>query len=557
MVCRLTTGEAVRLVVLFYSSNENVKETVKKFNVEYSSYRVVDDELVEETIRRFNLTGCVRRSHCRRWKLEEKRRPAGRWVWLPGGQVASKRGKTSDKVIASGGPLLSLASTEAQSDWSEVKKEDTVVIRPVSACGETIRQAHWSGAKEEDTIVIRPSNTGGENFRQDGGASSVYIKSEEGNENRGLTKSASDVVTDSLNQPKHRNYNGISLKQRRRITEASERDEDWCMIAEANAVSLSTAYQWFYADPVRYESFPRRVARTRILDDAEVDCLLEWLTVDPTATLESLRMRIRAEFGKNISHCSVGSNIDGRCIAMNKARDSQSGVDAEDIQGNRRGFIRHLMECYAEHKMICWIDEINLNLFCTRKFGRNIRVRKFGALVTSCRGENLHVMSAMTEDGVFSYAIRRQRYSAADCREWVTSVLSDFEQRTAMSDLVIVCDNSPYHSELERVFEEERYRGGRLMWLSPYLPSLNPIENVWNIVKSEVRRKLKEMRCSIVEGDPDGVLSRREWRMQKLESIVLQAMNGMTADRCSSFVKSAWNECMKIAEEDDVICSHD
>lgn len=52
---------------------------------------------------------------------------------------------------------------------------------------------------------------------------------------------------------------------------------------------------------------------------------------------------------------------------------------------------------------------------------------------------------------------------------------------------VIIMDNASFHkSEMTRILIEKR--GARLLYLPPYSPDLNPIENYWAILKLYVRK---------------------------------------------------------------------
>jgi transposase len=52
---------------------------------------------------------------------------------------------------------------------------------------------------------------------------------------------------------------------------------------------------------------------------------------------------------------------------------------------------------------------------------------------------------------------------------------------------VVVLDNASFHkSEQTRVLIEKR--GARILFLPPYSPDLNPIENYWALLKLYVRK---------------------------------------------------------------------
>ena len=82
-----------------------------------------------------------------------------------------------------------------------------------------------------------------------------------------------------------------------------------------------------------------------------------------------------------------------------------------------------------------------------------------------------------------------------------------------LSELVVVADNAPAHSQLYHVFEGT---DAMLLRLGPYSPMLNPIESIWSKVKAFVKA---QMRVPLVEGP-----NMQEQRLRYLEEILQGAM---------------------------------
>lgn len=89
-------------------------------------------------------------------------------------------------------------------------------------------------------------------------------------------------------------------------------------------------------------------------------------------------------------------------------------------------------------------------------------------------------------------------------------------------ELVVVCDNAPVHTALERVFEEEEFAGARLLRLAPYSAPLNPIEMVWSAVKAVIKREMAVTFYQIL--DTDAGLTQAEHRLQYMERKIDAAM---------------------------------
>ncbi|KAG0905458.1 hypothetical protein G6F29_012149 [Rhizopus arrhizus] len=68
-------------------------------------------------------------------------------------------------------------------------------------------------------------------------------------------------------------------------------------------------------------------------------------------------------------------------------------------------------------------------------------------------------------------------------------ILDKYDQ---MRGYYFIMDNAPIHKEIEDILNE-RNKDYKCVYLPPYSPELNPIEQFWALVKRKIRRqKLKD-----------------------------------------------------------------
>ena len=70
---------------------------------------------------------------------------------------------------------------------------------------------------------------------------------------------------------------------------------------------------------------------------------------------------------------------------------------------------------------------------------------------------------------------------------FLNEVMNTMDQHPEFEGYYLVMDNAPIHQS-KAIDTFIRNRGYRCMYLPPYSPELNPIEQFWSIVKSKVRR---------------------------------------------------------------------
>ena len=140
----------------------------------------------------------------------------------------------------------------------------------------------------------------------------------------------------------------------------------------------------------------------------------------------------------------------------------------------------------------------------------------------AARGPNLHVIGAISNEGIVKMSLRRCAFRSVDAKNWVDGqCLKLTSAGKNFPNLLIVCDNMPCHSQLAEI---ANINGATILRLGPYSSQLNPIENVWSKLKSDVKSKL---RIPHVTG-----LGVGEQMLVYLESIVQESINDLTDQIC-------------------------
>lgn len=100
------------------------------------------------------------------------------------------------------------------------------------------------------------------------------------------------------------------------------------------------------------------------------------------------------------------------------------------------------------------------------------------------RGENISVVSAMCSDGILAWHAWK---GAMD-----SELFLDFIERKVAPKIrpgmVVVLDNSSIHKR-EFIVPVVEKRGGAVVFLPPYHPEFNAIEEVFSVVKTRLRQR--------------------------------------------------------------------
>lgn len=139
------------------------------------------------------------------------------------------------------------------------------------------------------------------------------------------------------------------------------------------------------------------------------------------------------------------------------------------------------------------------------------------------------MIGAISTWGLEMATIQRGAFKWPQANEWMKDLAEAIEARgVPLPSVTIVSDNAPAHSRFEIVAQE---MGFTLLRLGPYSPMLNPIENVWSVVKARVKRL---NRVPITNGP--GVI---EQRLVHIEQLMRDSISEITPYLCSQNINHA------------------
>lgn len=140
-----------------------------------------------------------------------------------------------------------------------------------------------------------------------------------------------------------------------------------------------------------------------------------------------------------------------------------------------------------------FLDEMGVHLAMTPARGRAPIGERAVCHVPGSRGGNISVIAAVREDGVLTW---QARDGAIDGERFLLFLRERLVPTLRTGD-VVVMDNVRFHHipEVTTVIEEA---GASVLFLPPYHPELNAIEEAFSVVKGAVRRLEPRSICDLV-----------------------------------------------------------
>ncbi|KAG1468826.1 hypothetical protein G6F56_003614 [Rhizopus delemar] len=191
------------------------------------------------------------------------------------------------------------------------------------------------------------------------------------------------------------------------------------------------------------------------LTEEHFKCLVDYVKKNTTAVLDELKLKLCEKFeGLKISIFAIHK----RLVPLRKAIVEQYKSDtAMDFSKNR-----------------VFIDEVGFNLHTQRNHGRSLKGAPAKSTVPTGKGVTFTILGAISQADIINIGLKKQELASSKIKE-------------RQMDQYIVMDNAPTRKPkvIKALIEEQ---GHKCIYLPPYSPFLNPIEEFWSKVKAGVRR---------------------------------------------------------------------
>jgi|TARA_Y100000310_G_C20395457_1_gene674880 transposase len=131
-----------------------------------------------------------------------------------------------------------------------------------------------------------------------------------------------------------------------------------------------------------------------------------------------------------------------------------------------------------------YLDEAGSNLAMTPNSSWSPKNERAYDKKPACRGSNLSMIGAIKSTGMkalYSYD------GAVDSNKFVDFVENNLLKELKDGDVLIMDNSAVHHSGIVRNCLNKH--GIRVLYLPPYSPELNPIEEAWSVIKNKLRHE--------------------------------------------------------------------
>lgn len=340
-----------------------------------------------------------------------------------------------------------------------------------------------------------------------------------------------------------------SEEKKPQVVAAYESGGDWRSTAERLGVSKTTAYRWVSTGEV----FPDRrggVRSKKILQE-HLDFFCIEIEKNPRICLHELRDLLDIKFGISVTNECVRGHLDGLLYTLKDVRIEPENGNSPVNKEKRYNYVCTLLEYQSKNLFIMYMDETNINLHISRREGRSLKGTRARMVAAGSRGANIHIIGCISVSGLMHLTVRRGSFKEEDAKAWVKECLVK-GMRHFGSNVVLVVDNAPCHSNVEEVLQDPDLQGNIILRLGPYSPMLNPIESIWSVFKSRVKREMAIRMKDILEGVDQGTLTKTEYRLRALETVIGISLEEITPSLCNAEIAGIQKLIPSVLNKEDM-----
>jgi transposase len=209
-------------------------------------------------------------------------------------------------------------------------------------------------------------------------------------------------------------------------------------------------------------------------------CIQRNIERDPFLTCRDLVRVVALETGTHISRQLASAVLKRLGFSRVKAR--RSHFDIRSQQHQLDSFMASLQECIGSGKPIVAVDECGFDARLMPQMGYAPKGSRLRICDKRSRSwKRRHMVMAISTTGMWQHVVSDAPVNAASFAAFI-------ENLQTPTGSVIVMDNIAFH-KTNTVRQVMQNKGFEPLYIPPYCPDANPIENVFGILKQKFRKK--------------------------------------------------------------------
>ncbi|XP_025018435.1 uncharacterized protein LOC112539884 [Tetranychus urticae] len=279
----------------------------------------------------------------------------------------------------------------------------------------------------------------------------------------------------------------VSRELKDLIIQADRDGETTSSIAEKLKINLNTVKTVIYRFK-KYKVVEReRGHRPKKLTPEMVLEVQSWFDNDCQTTLATAADRIKEKFDIEIHPASVRNYLKEVHFSVKIVSLVPERRNCESTKLLRKEYALKFLEIQSSMNKIFYVDETGVQINVRSRRGWARKGCRANLTVKAIRSKSLSVCAAMNNKSLFLYEVKEHGYDTISFVDFLKQLV-DFFDSEQVNGAYVIMDNVRFHHRGE-VKELIEGKGHNLIFLPPYSPFLNPIENLFNQFKHHIKRQ--------------------------------------------------------------------
>lgn len=245
-----------------------------------------------------------------------------------------------------------------------------------------------------------------------------------------------------------------------------------------------------------------------------------WVDEEASISLNSLKNKIYETYGIEISKSTVARILNDFHYTLKRLHLIPERRNNENVLEERRQYafsFTFLPASFSEEEMI-FIDEVGFNV-TLRTTRRSLVGTPATQIVPSIRSRNISVICALNIYGIVHYTYSHRAINKDLFIEFINELKNKLTEKNIIKSVMIM-DNVRFHKsdDVQNCINDGIHR---VLYLPPYSPFLNPIENMFSKWKEIIKR-----------GNP-----RNE---NELFNLIQNGAQLVSSNDCVSYIRHMW-----------------
>jgi transposase len=228
--------------------------------------------------------------------------------------------------------------------------------------------------------------------------------------------------------------------------------------------------------------------RQQKLSDAQKEQICDWVDEDCSLTLQQLKTKCLTQWPNinQISLSTVNRAVQNFHYSVKRISFVPERRNTPDTIQARFDYAVQYNRIMLERDKIFFIDEYGIQVNSRVSYGRSVRNTRASKVKAQLRGRNYSIAAAMNDNSLYLFQVQDRPYNIDHFSEFITSLINHLNN-DAVQGAHFVMDNVRFHRSEEVVTLIEAH-GHFAVFLPPYSPFLNPIEELFNQWKQLIKR---------------------------------------------------------------------